>query len=67
MIFYAVPRDPEQKPKTESDYESMAGKWATFEDISEYYEKEKVRGSEIYVWAKHIIDGGMKFLNVSNF
>jgi 8-oxo-dGTP pyrophosphatase MutT (NUDIX family) len=58
IIFYGEPKDPNQPPKSEPDYESRGAKWATFEEIEKLRKDLKLRGSEIYDWAKYLKEGG---------
>jgi len=60
IIFYAEPKDENQKPKDFADDESEEAQWFTFKEIEDL--KHKLpgwRGPELYEWTKYLEDGGI--------
>jgi 8-oxo-dGTP pyrophosphatase MutT (NUDIX family) len=61
-IFYAEPKDQEQKPKDFKDSESDEAKYLTLKEIEGLAQGEPGwRGPELYEWPKYIEDGGVIF------
>ena len=60
VVFYAEPKDPNQKPKSKPDKESLEARWVTIEDLVELSKSDVgLRGPELYEWATHIENGGV--------
>eukprot|EP01083_Nonionella_stella_P105213 302531_1 len=53
VIFFGVPRDDEQLPKSIPDYESAGACWATVDDLGTV----PLRGSEPVEWFSHVSRG----------
>lgn len=62
IIFYAEPKDDNQKPKSVADNHTEEARWLTLEEIKEL---ESVpsgwRGAELYDWGKYLDEGGTIF------
>jgi len=58
VIFYAEPRDPDQKPKAVADEESLEARWVTVEEFKAF---SKIRGYELVDWGNYIDNGGQIF------
>eukprot|EP01121_Diplochlamys_sp_Union-15-3_P013395 TRINITY_DN4148_c0_g1_i1.p1 TRINITY_DN4148_c0_g1~~TRINITY_DN4148_c0_g1_i1.p1 ORF type:complete len:270 (+),score=62.36 TRINITY_DN4148_c0_g1_i1:338-1147(+) len=56
VVFYAVPTDPDQKPKSEPDYESMCAVWISYDQLQKDVtsSKKRLRGSEPFVWFGYV-------------
>ena len=60
VVFYAEPKDPNQKPKSKPDGESLEARWVTVQDLVELSKgKPGLRGPELYDWARYIEAGGV--------
>jgi len=59
-IFYAVPKDKNQKPKREADYESLQAVWISLEELeADLANKTKhLRGSEPIDFYRYVAKGG---------
>ena len=57
VIFYGVPIDENQKPKSIPDYESAGASYVKFEEI----EKIPLRGIDPAIWIGYVLDGGQIF------
>ena len=59
VVFYAEPKDENQKPKSIPDYESDEARWVTLEELLKLKgEKPGWRAPELYEWGKYIEEGG---------
>ncbi len=59
IIYYAEPKDENQKPKQEPDDESEMAKWMSLEEIMALVDGSPGwRGPELYQWAKYLDAGG---------
>ena len=58
VIFFAVPKDEHQKPKSFEDEHSISAEWVTLE---EFKSKKKIRGSELLDLGGYIESGGQIF------
>lgn len=60
FIFYAEPKDENQKPKSEADEESEEARWLTLEEIKGLQkETPGWRGPELHDWAEYLDKGGI--------
>lgn len=60
MIYYAEPKDQNQKPKDYKDSESEEARWVSRDDMLKL-EKEDVgwRGEELFEWSSYLESGGV--------
>jgi len=59
VIFYAEPKDPNQKPKSVPDAESDEARWVTLDELLKLKEgKPGWRAPELYEWGKYVEEGG---------
>jgi len=59
VIFYAEPKDEDQKPKSKADKDSLEARWLTVEEIEALKDGTPGwRGSELYEWSKYVKEGG---------
>ena len=60
IILYAEPEDPNQAPKSESDFESVSAVWIGYQELLNDLrtKKKRLRGDEPLVWFKYIEEGG---------
>ena len=56
VIFYAEPKDENQKPKSVPDKESLEGRFVT---VSEFQKIGKIRGDELIQWGTYLDNGGL--------
>ncbi len=56
MIFYAEPKDEEQKPKSEPDKESEYAVWMGLEEFAGL---KHIRGPELLEFGKYVEEGGL--------
>eukprot|EP01083_Nonionella_stella_P298023 1011856_1 len=56
VIFYAEPKDENQKPKSIADKESLEGRYVT---VNEFSKLNKIRGPELMEWGTYIDNGGL--------
>ena len=56
VIFYAEPKDENQKPKSIADKESLEARWVT---CKEFLKLGKIRGPEIIEWGTYLANGGL--------
>lgn len=56
VIFYAEPKDENQKPKSIPDKESLEGRYVT---VKEFVKFKKIRGPEIVEWGSYLDKGGL--------
>jgi len=60
VVFYAEPKDPNQKPKSKPDSESLEARWVSVQDLVDLSkQKPGLRGPELYDWARYIEAGGV--------
>ena len=60
FIFYAEPKDENQKPKSVPDEESEEARWLTLEEIKALQkETPGWRGPELHDWAEYLDKGGI--------
>mmetsp|Transcript_12513 Transcript_12513/g.19689 ORF Transcript_12513/g.19689 Transcript_12513/m.19689 type:complete len:154 (+) Transcript_12513:654-1115(+) len=57
VIFLAIPRDPNQKPKSVPDYESVGAAYASAEEVRNL----RLRGPEPVQWVEHLEAGGVVY------
>jgi ADP-ribose pyrophosphatase YjhB (NUDIX family) len=57
VIYYAEPRNKDQKPKSIPDYESVGASWVSLEELNEI----PLRGNEPLIWIDYIEKGGQIF------
>ena len=56
VIFYAEPKDENQKPKSIPDDESLEGRFVT---VKEFQRFKKIRGPELIEWGNYLDNGGL--------
>ena len=59
--FYAEPKDPQQRPKTVGDMESVAAAWMSLKELTDKHRfppPEGLRGPELLDWAQYIEGDG---------
>ncbi|KAL0491899.1 8-oxo-dGDP phosphatase [Acrasis kona] len=60
IIFYAEPKDINQKPKDFSDYESNGAEWVGFNEMIQDLDskKKRLRADEPLIWFRYVEEGG---------
>jgi len=59
VIFYAEPKDDNQKVKTIPDKESLEARWVSMEELKKLGENPPfLRGTDLLHWGKYIENGG---------
>jgi len=61
VVFFAVPEDDEQRPKSVPDSESLGAQWMSMEELrskKNIRPPEGLRGNELLHWAQYIEAGG---------
>jgi 8-oxo-dGTP pyrophosphatase MutT (NUDIX family) len=61
VVYFAKPTDPDAPLKSVADAESEKAFYASFEEISDFRRAKKLRGDELYEFAKYITEGGPVF------
>ena len=59
VIFFALPRLENIKPKSKADEHSESASWLSIEEISSLRTRGLIRGDELYSWPNYIEKGGM--------
>jgi len=60
VVFYAEPKDENQKPKDTADDESEEARWLSLKEIEDLRDKPPGwRGYELYEWVKYVEEGGV--------
>mmetsp|Transcript_57312 Transcript_57312/g.91240 ORF Transcript_57312/g.91240 Transcript_57312/m.91240 type:complete len:192 (-) Transcript_57312:38-613(-) len=58
VIFYAEPKDENQKPKDKPDSESLEARFVT---VKEFASLNKIRGPELVEWGTYLDNGGLVY------
>eukprot|EP00301_Raphidiophrys_heterophryoidea_P005651 c12352_g1_i2.p2 GENE.c12352_g1_i2~~c12352_g1_i2.p2 ORF type:complete len:204 (+),score=44.31 c12352_g1_i2:73-612(+) len=73
IIFFGIPTDPNQPPKSVPDVESDGAAWMTLDELrglAKHPPPNGLRGHEILNWAEHVERGGfivpLSFLQTEN-
>lgn len=64
VIFYAIPCDPAQQPKSVADDESKSARWLSIADLAAMEDlppPDGLRGSELLHWARYVEAGGIVY------
>lgn len=60
VIYFAMPVDPTQKPKSIPDKISEEARWVTLEELKALSQRPPgLRGSELFEWGTYIENGGL--------
>ena len=62
VIFYAIPTDPSQSPKSVPDAESNGAAWLTLEELKQKLDHPPpvgLRGEELLRWGTYVASGGL--------
>ncbi len=60
VVYFAMPLDPQQQPKTAPDKVSDEARWVTLEELKVLSQKPPgLRGPELFEWGTYIENGGL--------
>lgn len=58
-IYFAIPKDPKQKPKEIPDEESLRALWCDENELADLEKKDLWRGPELLYWSSYLNRGGV--------